>query len=44
MMTNLSQFKQRNSHVEIAIQLMRLKLIQAQYEGIFRFQLSLPAY
>lgn len=44
MMTTLSQFKQRNSHIEIATRLMKPKFIQAQYEETFRFQLSLLAY
>lgn len=32
MVTNLSQFEQRNSPIEIAVQLMRARLIQTQSE------------
>lgn len=43
MITDLSQFEQRNSYVETAVQLMRPRLIQTQYEEeILKFQTQSP--
>ena len=43
MITDLSQFEQRNSYVETAGQLMRPRLIQTQYEEeILKFQTQSP--
>ena len=43
MITDLSQFEQRNSYVETAVQLMRPRLIQTQYEEeILKLQTQSP--